>query len=85
MFELLLPDSEQIRCDGISVGEEDRQIFMELAANTPDSACPLCNKKSRKVHSRYRRHLADLPWADVPSRFRFRFAVSSAQTKTVPE
>lgn len=66
MFELLLPDSEQIRCDGISVGEEDRQIFMELAANTADSACPLCNKKSRKVHSRYRRHLADLPWADVP-------------------
>lgn len=66
MFELLLPDSEQIRCDGISVGEEDRQISMELAANTADSACPLCNKKSRKVHSRYRRHLADLPWADVP-------------------
>lgn len=66
MFELLFPDSEQVRCDGISVREEDRQIFLDLAANADDAACPLCNKKSRKVHSRYRRHLADLPWADVP-------------------
>jgi transposase len=30
------------------------------------STCPVCNQKTSKVHSRYNRHLADLPWADVP-------------------
>ncbi len=26
--------------------------------------CPLCGKRSKRVHSRYQRTLADLPWAE---------------------
>lgn len=46
--------------------EEDRHVFIALAATAVDTVYPLRNKKSNSVHSRYRRHLADLPWADIP-------------------
>src|SRR5262245_14613766 len=32
------------------------------------STCPSCGWQSAKVHSRYRRHLADLPWEGLPVR-----------------
>lgn len=66
MFELLLPDPTRMRCDNVTHMEEDRRIFLQLTANAVDSVCPICNQKTNKVHSRYNRHLADLPWADVP-------------------
>lgn len=66
MYVLLLPDPTQVRCDDVSLMEEDRRIFLKLTANAVDSACPICNQRTNKVHSRYSRHLADLPWADVP-------------------
>jgi hypothetical protein len=38
-----------------------------LAVKTwpPKSACPSCGWQSDKAHSRYQRHLADLPWEGV--------------------
>jgi hypothetical protein len=46
MFELLLPDPVEVRCDRISMGEEKRQICVELASNAAEFACLLCHKKS---------------------------------------
>ncbi|MBZ0303581.1 MAG: ISL3 family transposase [Anaerolineae bacterium] len=66
MFELLVPDAEQVRLDTMFVLEGSAQIVLELTANTGASACPLCHQRSTKVHSRYHRHLTDLPWADLP-------------------
>lgn len=39
-----------------------------ILASTEASAsrCPECGYPSRRVHSRYRRTLADLPWGGVP-------------------
>ena len=39
MLELLLPDSEQVRCDELSLVEENVQSFMELADTTGSSKC----------------------------------------------
>ncbi len=36
------------------------------------AACPLCHQASSRVHSRYTRTLADLPWARISVRLRLR-------------
>lgn len=37
-----------------------------------EARCPVCGEPSRRVHSRYTRTLADLPWSGFPVRLRFR-------------
>jgi transposase len=39
-------------------------LFAKTSAST--ARCPVCGKQSRRVHSRYTRTLADLPWQGVP-------------------
>jgi len=65
MLEVLLPDPTQVRCDGVIVLNNAKEIVLQLVANTAHSACPLCGHQSGKVHSRYGRQLMDLPWADM--------------------
>jgi hypothetical protein len=43
-------------------------IQMELRASRPSSVCPRCGTSSSRVHSRYKRTLADLPWEGLPVR-----------------
>jgi transposase len=66
MFELLLPDPGQVKCDHVSIMADDRRVLLQLTAVAEQSTCPVCTQKTSKVHSRYSRHLVDLPWADVP-------------------
>lgn len=37
-------------------------IVIAVQANAPSSSCPLCGQPSDRIHSRYTRTLADLPW-----------------------
>jgi transposase len=37
-------------------------VTVSARARAVEAACPLCNRRSRRVHSRYRRCLRDLPW-----------------------
>jgi transposase len=55
-------------------------IEIELRAHQPSSPCPSCAQHSSRVHSRYRRKIADLPWAGFRRTFCFRHAGSSVQT-----
>lgn len=43
-------------------------IELHLTTTSPNVACPLCAQVARRVHSRYRRTLADLPWNRVAVR-----------------
>jgi transposase len=36
-------------------------LTVHLAITTPTASCPVCGSDARRVHSRYTRHLADLP------------------------
>jgi transposase len=37
-------------------------VMITTAPKTPDACCPVCGHASHRVHSRYFRTLADLPW-----------------------
>jgi hypothetical protein len=59
----LLPDPSRLRLDLLRV---DASAITVLMATTPtSSACPLCGIASSRVHSRYVRTLADLPWHGI--------------------
>jgi transposase len=62
----LLPDPTQLRLELIRV---DGDVITLIVASTAVSAsCPLCSKRSDRIHSRYVRTLADLPWSDAAVR-----------------
>jgi transposase len=41
------------------------QIDLQVVASQPRAPCPVCQRPSARVHSRYERHLADSPWSGV--------------------
>jgi transposase len=40
-------------------------ILMEVVTRATEACCPLCQRPSERVHSRYQRWVADLPWANL--------------------
>lgn len=65
---LLLPDPLALCWQGLSITSE--QVTIVLKTTGPVAACPVCRQPSRRVHSRYTRVLADLPWQGRPVRLR---------------
>ncbi|MCC7360116.1 MAG: ISL3 family transposase [Anaerolineales bacterium] len=57
-FVALPPD---FRCELVALELTDTQMSLTLATVTPEAICPRCQVASRRVHSRYERHLWDLP------------------------
>src|SRR3954453_8362333 len=51
--------------------EPDR-VTVVARSRLPTVACPDCRASSSRVHSRYERHLADLPWQGRPVAIRDR-------------
>jgi len=47
-------------------------ITLVVSAVRRAVSCPGCARLSRRIHSHYERHLADLPWNGVPVRVRLR-------------
>jgi transposase len=59
-----LPHLAGLRLDAVVPGE--RRLHVAISSNAHGSRCPLCGRCSRRIHSRYRRTVADLPWGGVP-------------------
>ena len=38
------------------------RVVVAVRARAATASCPMCRRRSRRVHSRYIRHLGDLPW-----------------------
>jgi transposase len=66
----LLPCIEGIAID--SIASTYHSIVLRLSTVAPYVACPLCGVPSGRVHSRYERTLADLPWNRVAVRIHLR-------------
>jgi transposase len=73
----LLPDPTQLALQSILTDEITGQLIATAVTTASGFACPLCQQPSRRVHSHYTRHLADLPccgqpvcWQIVVRRFR---------------
>ncbi|MEA5568580.1 ISL3 family transposase [Anabaena sp. UHCC 0399] len=60
----LLPDSANLKLENCILDEIKTQINVIVSAITRVVNCPVCNQPTHKIHSRYERKLADLPWAD---------------------
>ncbi len=58
-----LPHLKGLRFDHIEVSEG--HIVLTVTAIRATAACPLCQQRSRTVHSSYTRTVADLPWSDA--------------------
>src|SRR5687768_9465332 len=63
--ELLLPCAPDLHLDAIAVEPERPQITLTVSPRQISVSCPLCSQLTSRIHSRYRRCLTDLPWADV--------------------
>jgi transposase len=64
-FEHLLPSSTALHLEDVTL--DDRQQFIVTVTAVQETAhCPRCAQPSARVHSRYTRTVADLPWADSP-------------------
>jgi transposase len=57
---MLLPDPKCLRLDRCVM--EQQSICLVVTTSQPSAPCPGCHQPSQRVHSRYRRTLADLPW-----------------------
>jgi transposase len=74
----LLPDPAELRLDHLISAPQS--ITMVVATARPTACCPACQHPSARVHSRYVRSLADLPWGGTAVRVRWhtrRFFCSS--------
>jgi transposase len=61
LLSRLLPDSH-VRLETWNLDPVRSTITLTLRARRITACCPLCSRRSKRVHSRYERTLADLPW-----------------------
>jgi transposase len=64
----LLPSTRAARLTGMTV--EPTDACVQLMTTAPVAGCPRCTMPSSSVHSRYQRHLTDLPWGPLAVRIR---------------
>ena len=61
---------DRLRVDALSFDGESVTVY--ASGSDPAPRCPLCARPSRRIHGRYTRTLADLPWCGTPVRLRVR-------------
>ncbi len=66
----ILPISRSLHVETLRLDEEGLTIL--AASEATGVGCPLCGEPADRVHSRYTRTLADLPWAGVAVCLRIR-------------
>ena len=62
----ILPDPKQLRLRMLV--QEGDGIRAVVATTTVEARCPVCGHRCARVHSRYTRQVADVPWHGVPLR-----------------
>jgi transposase len=68
----LLPDRTCVRLETWLLDPGRSAITLTLQARRITAPCPLCGRRSKRVHSRYERTLADLPWGAYAVTIRLR-------------
>jgi hypothetical protein len=62
----LLPSTSTVHLTALTI--EQASVVLQLTATAPTAACPRCTVPSSSVHSRYGRHVTDLPWGALDVR-----------------
>lgn len=68
---LLVPDRGEVALESLTTACGGGVVMM-LRTLRPEVGCPACGTLSRRVHSRYLRAVADLPWEGVTVTIRLR-------------
>jgi transposase len=68
----LLPDTTTLSLDAWYVDAAAAQITLRVRSTQTRVPCPLCATPARRIHSRYDRTRADLPWAHYRVRLQLR-------------
>ena len=68
----MLPDTTTLHLAACHVDTTAAQITLLVRSTQTSVPCPLCATPARRIHSRYARTLADLPWADYRVRLQLR-------------
>src|SRR3954454_3962592 len=71
LLSRLLPDS-RVRLETWNLNPIRSTITLTLRARRITACCPLCGRRSKRVHSRYERTLTDLPWGAYAVAIRLR-------------
>ena len=66
MAKTLVPDAAALHLEELYT--EDEIIVLVARAASTTTCCPVCDHVSSRVHSRYRRRVADLPWQGLAVR-----------------
>ncbi len=64
LLSCLLPDATHVRLETWALEPAQSAITINLRARLATARCPLCGRRSKRIHSRYGRTLADLPWGE---------------------
>jgi len=67
-----LPDPASVRLETWSLEPAPPAITLTLTSHPRPMPCPLCRQQAGRVHSRYERRLADLPWGEHAVAIRLR-------------
>lgn len=62
----LIPDPTQIEL--VRLSATANEITVVVRTHTTSSRCPVCGAPTTRVHSRYTRQVADLPWLEIAVR-----------------
>lgn len=81
---LLIPDHAPVVVTTVTPDEETRTLTVQLVATQPTAACPSCDVPATRIHSRYLRTVADLPWADRPVLYQLAVRKFFCDTRTCP-
>lgn len=57
----LLPKVPGLQLENVAI--DAKTVSLSVASTRPSASCPVCGQKTARLHSHYRRTVADLPWA----------------------
>ena len=63
LLPVLLPHAPQLHLETWQMDTDTAQVTLRLQSTQTLVHCPVCRFPTRRLHSRYRRTVADLPWA----------------------
>ena len=61
-----LPSTSTVHLTALTIEQES--VVLQLTATAPTASCPGCTVPASSVHSRYGRHVTDLPWGALAVR-----------------
>jgi transposase len=56
----LLPEAQGLQLENVAI--DAKTVSLSVASTRPSASCPVCGHKTARLHSHYRRTVADLPW-----------------------